>query len=544
MELDVRDRARAAFQRDAWGEAHALYREADRLAPLAVDDLEQLATAAYLAGHDDDAASALSRAHQAHLDAREFKRAIRCAFWLNFIFDNRGEDARARGWLTRAEQLLEECGSDCAERGYVSMMQAFIPLAGGNFPAALEKFGEVVDAGRRYGDLNLRTLGTMGCGKTLILLGQREAGLALLDDVMISVVDGQVIPAVMGQAYCMVIETCHDLLELRRATEWTEAFRVWCESHPDMAAYRGDCLLYRAEILQINGAWQDALSEATRACARLAEPRGQLALATAHYQRGELHRLRGEYVEAEDAFRQASRLGKAPEPGLALLRLNQGQTAAAATMMRRARGEASNPATLRRLLPPYVEIMLAAEDLPAAREGVVELRKLARDLATTYADAAATFAEGALALAENRPSEALQLLRKAVTLWLHLPAPYEAARTRVLIARACRDLGDAESADVELDAATWAFRQLGALADLARLDREAALPSERVAGHLTAREVEILRLVAAGNTNRAIAGELIISEKTVARHVSNIFTKIGVSSRAAATAFAYEHRLV
>jgi DNA-binding CsgD family transcriptional regulator len=341
----------------------------------------------------------------------------------------------------------------------------------------------------------------------------------------------------------MVVETCYDFLQLRRASEWTETFRQWCDSHPEMAAYRGDCLIYRSEILQINGAWQDAMEEATRACARLADPQGQLGLASAHYRRAELHRLRGEYIEAEDAYRQASRLGKAPEPGLALLRLNQGQTAAAAAMIRRALTEAADPGSRWRLLPAYVEIMLAAEDLPAAREGVAALHAIKDEFHAPYVDAAVAYAEGALALAEGKPSEALPPLRSAVAAWSALPAPYETARARVLIARCCRALGDEQSAEVELDAARWGLQQLGAKADLARIDSETA-QTNGLPGNLTAREVDVLRLVAAGNTNRAIANELIISEKTVARHVSNIFTKIGVSSRAAATAFAYEHRLV
>jgi DNA-binding CsgD family transcriptional regulator len=540
---DALERGRAAIEREAWGEARSLLAEADRVTPLDPDDLEHLAIAGFLAGDDAQAIEALSRAYQAHLSARELRRATKCAFWLNFIFDNRGEAVRARGWQTRAEELIDECGDDCVERGYVRMIQAFVPLEHGDIQAAHDAFAEVAQIGQRFGDPDLRMLGTMGRGKMLTLLGRREEGFALLDEVMTSVIHGEVMPVLMGQAYCMVVETCYDFLELRRATEWTETFRQWCESHPDMAAYRGDCLLYRSEVLQINGAWQDAMEEVSRACVRLADPQGQLGLAGAHYRRGELHRLRGEYNDAEAAYRQASRLGKSPEPGLALLRLNQGQVSAAAAMMRRALAEASDPGTRWRLLPAYIEIMLEAEDLPSARDGVVGLRRLAEEFATAYVDAAASHQEGALALTEGKPSEALPSLRKAVSIWLALPAPYEAARTRSLISRCCRELGDEESAELELDAARVTFQLLGAKADLARIDAATAR-TNGLPGHLTAREVDVLRLVAAGNTNRAIADELIISEKTVARHMSNIFTKIGVSSRAAATAFAYEHKLV
>jgi DNA-binding CsgD family transcriptional regulator len=543
MQSDTLARGRAAFDREAWGEACSLFAEADRGTPLGPDDLERLSIAAFLAGSDMDAVDALSRAYQAHLSAGESRRAVRCAFWLHFIFANREESARAKGWLTRAEQLLEECGDDCVERGYVRMMQAFLPLEHGDVQASFDAFQEVAGIGKRFADRDLLTLGTMGSGKTLTLLGRRDEGFVLLDEVMTAVIHGEVIPIIVGQAYCLVIETCYDFVDLKRATEWTETFLRFCESHPDMAPYRGNCSVHRAEILQIKGSWKDALEEANRACAQLADPQGQAGLDTAHYRRAEIHRLRGEFVDAEEAYRQASRLGRPPDPGVALLKLNQGQTAVAAAMMRRAMGEASDPVGRWRLLPAFVEIMLEAEDLPAAREGAAELRSLTADFNAPYVDAAAAYAEGAVALAEGDATGALPFLRQAASLWMQLPAPYEAARTRVLIARCCRLLGDTQSADIELDAARWALEQLGAKADLARLDAAAA-SHDAVPGNLTAREIAVLRLVAAGNTNRAIANELIISEKTVARHISNIFAKIGVSTRTAATAFAYEHHLV
>jgi DNA-binding CsgD family transcriptional regulator len=247
--------------------------------------------------------------------------------------------------------------------------------------------------------------------------------------------------------------------------------------------------------------------------------------------------LRGELAEAEAAYRRASDWGRAPLPGLALLRLAQGRTAAAEATVRRVLDESRDGLIRSTMLGPAVDVLLAAGDVPAAREAADELAAIAAGVDLPAAGAAASGAAGAVLLAEGDPKAALGPLRAAWLGWRELDAPYEAARVRVLLGRACRQLGDEDGAALELDAARATFEQLGARPDLARLDA-------RPGGGLTAREVEVLALVARGKTNRAIAEDLVISEKTVARHLSNIFTKLGLSSRAAATAYAYEHDLV
>jgi ATP/maltotriose-dependent transcriptional regulator MalT len=319
---------------------------------------------------------------------------------------------------------------------------------------------------------------------------------------------------------------------------------AWCAAQPDLVPYRGQCLLHRAELLQLRGAWPDALEEASRAYQRFLQPTAHPAAGAAAYQQAELHRLRGETAEAEEAYRRASRWGREPQPGLALLRLGQGQPGAARAAIRRALDEATDRADRCRLLPAQVELALAGGDLAAARAAADELALAAGELDAPLLRATATAAQGEVQLAEGDARAALGALRAAAAAWRELEAPYEAARARVGVGLACRALGDQDSAAMELDAARWAFQRLGAAPDLARLDALAGPDPAGAAGGLTAREVEVLRLVATGRTNRAIAGELVLSERTVDRHVSNILTKLGVASRAAATAWAYEHQLI
>jgi DNA-binding CsgD family transcriptional regulator/tetratricopeptide (TPR) repeat protein len=413
----------------------------------------------------------------------------------------------------------------------------------GDAVAAQAGFSEAAEIGDRFHEAQLTTLARIGEGRSLIYLGEIAKGVALLDEAMVSVGASEVSPIAVGDAYCTVIDGCHEVFDVRRTREWTTALSLWCDAQPQLVLYRGLCFMHRAEVMQLHGDWADALDELENALVRLADPAGSPELGAAFYLRGELHRLRGEFEDSAEAFRQANELGREPQPGLALLRLAQGRVDASMAAIRRVLQEAGDPISRSRVLGPYVEIALASGDVPAAKEAAEELSAIAGDLGSTLLHAVAEYATGTVLLAENEAQDALLLLRRAWKRWRELEAPYEAARVRIPIALACRAQGDEDGAEMELDAARSVFERLAATPDAGRVVELSQVAVPRAAGDLSQREVQVLSLIATGKTNRAIATELVISEKTVASHVSHIFTKLGLTSRAAATAYAYEHDL-
>jgi DNA-binding CsgD family transcriptional regulator len=508
------------------------------------DDLEQLGTTAYLTGRVGDAMAALQRAQQLHARQGDRRRAARSAIWLGFLLLGRGELAQGSGWLARARRLLEQEPPDCPEQGYLLVPAALELLGAGDHTAARATAAAAAGIGRQAGEADLVALALFLQGAAAVTGGDVDQGLALLDEAMVAVVAGELSAPVTGWVYCGVIDVCQEVAELRRAREWTEALAAWCDSQPDLVTFTGQCLVHRAEILRLGGAWPEAVEAARRAAERLAEAHDELAIGAASYQQAEAHRVLGDFAAAEDAYQLASRWGHQPQPGLALLRLAQGRTETAAAAVRRVLGETTYPLGRARLLPAAVEILLAGGDVDAARGAADELAGIAGDYRTPALLAVADQARGAMLLAEGDAGAAVAALRGAWRTWRELEAPYEAARARLLIGLACRELGDEDAAAMELDAARTVLARLGAAPDLERLDRLATTGAPAGSGRLTARELEVLRLVAAGETNHAIATTLHLAEKTVHRHVSNIYSKLGVSSRAAATAYAYRHHLV
>jgi DNA-binding CsgD family transcriptional regulator len=527
------DGAREAYRQYRWAEAYAELSAARHDAALPAEDLQRLATAAYLVGEIESSIAAWEEAHHTLVRTSQPIAAARSALWLAFVMLNHGEPARGGGWLRRAERALEDAGVDCVEVGFLGYCEGLRCATGGDLAKAARLFGAAARVGARFSDAELTALAHVGHGRCLISAGETVAGMALLDEAMASIVAHEISPTAVGDLYCTVIEGCQEVFDVRRAQEWTEALSRWCDSQPDVVLYRGQCLIHRAELMALQGRWSEALRETTRACERLSRPRSHPALGAAHYVRAELHRLRGQHDEASAAYQEASRWGRDPQPGLALLRLAQGRLDHAESALRRTLEEAGDDMVKRsRLLGPLVEISLAKRDTETATAAASDLSEIAASWNSPYLHAVAAYATGSVLLAEGRPVEALAPLRRARALWVELEAAHEAARTRLLVGTACRLMGDHESAELE---------HAGASAELELLGGPSAPDPQRL---LTAREVEVLREVATGKTNRGVGAALFISEKTVATHVSSILRKLDLPSRAAATSYAHQHHLV
>lgn len=448
--------------------------------------------------------------------------------------------------------MAEEQGLDSVERGYLLVPEGLVAMGEGHPDAALECFGETVSLARRFHDHDLAALGLLGRGQALVQLGRTQEGFRLWDEAMVSVTAGETSPVVSGLVYCAVIDGCQRVFDLRRAREWTAAFDHWCAQQRGLAPFRGQCLVHRAQVLQVAGQWAEAVTEVEQARDRLSEQRHP-AVAMAHYQLGELHRLRGEREDADDAYRQAHACGRDPQPGLALLRLAEGQVDSAASAIDAALDAAGGDATARaQLLPTYVEVMLVAGRIADAVTAADELDRLAAGAGSTMLGTIAAQTRGSVCLAGGDAAAALGPLQDALAAWQELGALYEAAQVRLLLAVACRHVDDWDRAELECDAARDVFEALGALPALARLEALAgggmasvgSVDEDHRGRTITDRECEVLRLVAAGHTNKAIAAELAISERTVERHLGNVFTKLDVSNRAAAVAHAYDNDLL
>ena len=540
-DLATLQRGRKSFEQRAWAESYRLLQAADRDATLDADDLEHLAIAAYLVGRDDDCEAYTARAHQAFLDRGDCEGAARAAFWLGFALMGRGAVAPASGWFARAGRLLDEEQLDCVVRGYLLIPVAITSIAQGDPSAALATFSQAAEIARRFADGDLASVVCHGRGRALIRLGRIAEGVALLDEAMASVIAGAVTPLVAGDVYCSVLAGCQETFDLRRAYEWTASLAQWCATQPDLVRYRGECLHYRAEVLQLRGQWNDAARDAQGACELLIS---RPAAGAAFYRRGEIHRLRGEFAKAEEAYTRAHDRGRKPQPGLSLLRLAQGQIEAAAASIRSVLLDTQEQIGRARMLPAAVEILLAADDLEAARAASAELSHIAHAFGAPLLAAAAAHAAGAVRLRDGDVEAASTSLRQACETWRELEMPYEEAQTSLLLAAVCEKRGDRDGRRLEIDAARRIFTQLRAEPGLARIAEQSERDSQSPIGRLSEREAQVLRLLAAGKTNRAIADQLFISDKTVARHVSNIFDKLGVSSRTGATAWAFQHNLI
>lgn len=543
------DAGRRSFRLQDWKDAYARLTAVDREDRLDASALEMLADAAYLIGRNEEATALWTRAHNLLVDCGEFRSAARLGFRLSLTSLLKGEVAIGSGWLERMSRLLDAVPGRCGERGYCKVLGGLRELSAGDCDAALATSDRALALAMKTEDTDLLTLSLLCRGQSLTGLRRSAEGVACLDEAMVFVTSGRVTPIFSGVVYCAVILTCQACFDVERAREWTNAFNSWCDPQPDLVPFRGQCLIHRSEILQMRGDWQGAMKEAERACRWLAE-KSEATVGRAHYQKAELHRLFGEFELADQGYHRAIHHGIEPQPGRALLCFMRGQGNAAVAAIRTACGSSfgSGPsvgtADRLRLLGPSVEILLSAGEAAAAIQAAEELAAGAKAFDSPLLSATSAMATGAVMAATNKLDDALEMLKTALAVWRDLGMPYETARTRVKLADVCYRLGDPESAGMYGEAAGAVFRELGASPDLHAIERKAWRVAAARRTSLTRRQMDVLRLLAVGKPNREIASELDLSEHTVARHVSNIFDKTGVSSRAAAVSYAHRAGLL
>ena len=540
---DQRLRAREAVARGDWEQAYEAFRHCDAESMCSATELSLLATASYLIGQVETAVDAMSRAHDGHRAHGDISAAVRCGFWVVFMLLGRGESALAGGWLARCLHESEGLTEGDAAGGYLVLLkgQRLVAIEH-RYEEGVVLAEEAAGLARLGADADLLALALMVAGRGRVRDGDTQAGFGQLDEAMLGVVRDEVSPITAGTVYCAVIEACGEVGELQRAVEWTRALTVWCDRQNGMVTFTGRCLTHQSAVLMLRGEWDAALAEADHARARFTGAADESATGEAVYLLAELHRLAGRDSLAEQSFREAGEWGRDPQPGLALLRLAQGRGEAAVAMVRRLLEERDVAIDRIRVLPAAIEILLRTGDLDAAAAAAEELVGWAGSFRTPGLQAAADRSLGAVMLARDLPAQALGRLREAAWTWRSVGAVYELARTRVLIADACRRLGDDDSADLELAAARSTFAELGAVSELAGL-------AEPVTGApswfgLSHRELEVLRLVATGLTNREVAERLTIAVRTVDRHVTSILAKLEVPSRTAASTFAQEHGIL
>jgi DNA-binding CsgD family transcriptional regulator len=529
--------ARAALSRSAWAEALDLARTAGTTGLAEADRLDVVAEASWWLGRLDECIAAREEAYRRYDDLGARVPAGQCAVWLWEHHQIKARAAIAGAWLRRARRALED-EPDSLAYGALLLREAETHHGAGELDQATSLAEQALALGRRLGSADLEAEALQTIGRLLIDAGRLPEGLGHLDEAMLSAVEGRLSPYSTGKVHCSMISACEQLGDLRRAAEWTDATLRWSERHP-LAMWPGICRVHHASLLQQRGDWTAAEREARRACSEL-DGFHLPNVAAGYVEVGEVRRRLGDLDGAEEAFDKAESLCGQQTAGLALVRLAQGRLDAATTIITRLLDEQSwNQLARGRLLPARVQIAVAAGDLGTAQEAAEELERIAAAFQSPALTAAALSARGRVQLAGGDAAAACATLQRALQQWHQLEVPYEVATTRLLLGHACRTCGDEEAAARSLEQAAEIFDRLGAVTDAAQL--RLVPPPSRLPAGLTLREAEVLLLVTAGRTNRQVALDLHLSERTVARHLSNIFTKIGVTSRTAAAAFAHEH---
>ena len=531
--------ARTAFAEHRWADARRAFSSAREVGALEAEDLAGLGEAAWWQGDIDESLKVFEEAYRLYLARAEPdpRAAGRLAMEIGYFWFLRGEEAIGSGWFARSQRLLEP-EPDAVEHGYLQSVAIDMAIEGGDFDTAIATAREILELSRRHDDETLEAMALVGEGIATVKRGDVAAGMSILDEAMLPVVAGRVEAAYAGNIYCQLMKVCHELADVQRAHQWTDSTERWCEDFEDAVMFLGICRVHRAQLMQRRGEWDRAETEALQVCRDLADMNVG-AVAEGWYQLAELHRLRGDLQQADDAYREAHERGRNPQPGMALLRLAQGDPQAANRELLSALELAADDLARAPLWAVQVEIAAALGDSDAAREASARLTEAAELFGSSGLLAEGCEARGRLALAVDDVAVATSEFQSACRQWQVLQAPYRAARARVLLARAHQKAENLPAAERELDAAAGVFASLGA-----QLDAQGVvdLRSGGVRpGGLTRREVEVLAIIADGKTNKEAAEELFLSEKTVSRHLANIYNKLGVSSRTAAAAYAFQH---
>ena len=531
------EEAREAFAHRDWVTAREMFLAARELS---TDDVADLASACWWLGLADENVSANEEVHRRSLHDGAPARAALAAVEIGFCEMLRGHEDIGAGWFARARRLLDDA-PEAPERGFLLVIDAYVAVDSGDLASAEDLATRVLELGDRHENTTLQALGLFLCGSLAIRRGDHAVGLRLLDEAMLPVRAGDVQPEWAGNLYCSMMQLCYEFGDLPRAQWWTTVTEQWCHGYAPAVIFSGICRVHRVQLFQVQGEWDRAEEEARRAAADLRDLDIVVA-AEAHYRLGEVCRLRGDLAAAESAYRSAHALGRDPAPGLALLHLRRGHVRVAASALDAALAAAGTPPGRAPLLAARTEVALADKEPRVAARCTDELGRLAEEHASPGWRAEARRWQGAVLLARGKPADAVPALREACGLWQRIGAPYEVARIRLDLAEALDALGDLDTADWERDGAAVLLERLGARRDLDRLHAHSR--GRRAAGELSVRELEVVAAIADGISNREAAGRLQISERTVARHLANVYAKTGVSSRTAAVAWARERGLL
>ncbi|HEY3427908.1 MAG TPA: hypothetical protein VGK83_04480, partial [Acidimicrobiia bacterium] len=462
--------ARAALDRRDWNQAFDLFTQVEATIGLKPADLETLAGVAWFSGRGAESVEVTEKAFHAHVAERNNVRAAYLAFELAKQYGYRGKNSIAGAWLRKGEQLLRDEPEGYAH-GYHELVLGYLAHARGEVDAAMALADRAVAIASGFGDADLRAEALTLLGRIRIATGASAEGFANFEEAAASAVSGELSPFNAGVTYCQIISACRDLTDYQRASEWTAETERWCQSQA-VSGFPGICRIHRAEVAALHGGWEKAEAELEKATEELKAYEAIPPMADGYYALGEIRRRRGDLAGAETALQQAHDLGHSPYPALALIRLAQGKTKAAAQSINGAlANETWDQLSRSRLLPAQVEILVAAGELTAARNAAEEFSDLVASRESPALKAGVEEAWGRVLLAEGDPAEAMRRLRSAIKSWQQVKAPYEVAADRVLLNSALRAVGDHDGADLELEAARKTFAELGAKQDLAATER-------------------------------------------------------------------------